>query len=56
MNAKKELDRISKEFVKLESLMQKTEEDGVYDGSIYDEIDKLEARRQELEQIVEAAE
>ena len=46
----KELDTICKEINRLEALQEKAEEDGVYDESIYSEIDRLEKRRLELEQ------
>lgn len=52
-DTQKELDRVSKELVRLESLLQRQEEDGVYDGSLYKEIDSLENRRQELEMELE---
>ena len=48
MHRSKELDDISKKLIKLEKLQEKAEEDGIYDDSIYKEIESLEARRQEL--------
>ena len=56
MELKKELDNISKELVKLEALLDKMEEDGNYDGSIYDKIDELEEKRYKLELELEESE
>lgn len=50
MDPIKELDTVCKEINRLEALQEKSEEDGVYDESIYSEIDRLENRRLELEQ------
>ena len=53
MNPKKELDHVSKELVKIEKLIEKSEDDGVYDDSLYNELNKLENRRQELKEIID---
>ena len=56
MDPRKELDQISKQLTKLEKLQEKAEDDGVYDDSIYKEIEKLETRRQELKELLEQSE
>lgn len=56
MELRKELDNISKELVRLEALLDKMEEDGNYDGTIYDKIDELEDRRYQLEIALEESE
>lgn len=49
---KTELDKINKEIVSLEKYLEKIEDEGNYDLEVYKNIDKLECRREELEQII----
>ena len=50
---KKELRELSEEIKRLENLQDKMEEDGVYDDSIYKQIDELQIKKEELEKRID---
>lgn len=48
---KEKLSSIIKKQHKIEKLIEKQEEDGVYDDALYRELDELEKQRLELEEL-----
>ena len=49
MDLKKALRELSEEMERLENLQDKMEDNGVYDDSIYKQIDELQIKKEELE-------
>lgn len=46
---KKELSNIEKELRRLDNVLEKQENEGVYEGDIYDKIDNLTEKRDSLQ-------
>ena len=46
---KKELSNIEKELRRLDNILEKQENEGVYEGDIYDKIDSLAEKRDSLQ-------
>lgn len=49
IDLKKEVSSIEKEMNRLDKVLEKQENEGVFSGDIYDQIDKLTERRDELQ-------
>lgn len=46
---KKELSNIEKELRRLDNVLEKQENEGIYEGDIYNEIDKLTEKRDSIQ-------
>ena len=53
MDLKKALRELSEEMERLENLQDKMEDNGVYDDSIYKQIDELQIKKEELEKQID---
>lgn len=49
INLKKELSNIEKELRRLDNVLEKQENEGIYEGDIYNEIDKLTEKRDSIQ-------
>lgn len=49
VDLKKELLNIEKELRRLDNILEKQENEGVYEGDIYNEIDKLTEKRDSIQ-------
>ena len=49
IDLKKELSNIEKELRRLDNVLEKQENEGIYEGDIYNEIDKLTEKRDSIQ-------
>ena len=49
VDLKKELSNIEKELRRLDNVLEKQENEGIYEGDIYNEIDKLTEKRDSIQ-------
>ena len=49
IDLKKELSNIEKELRRLDNVLEKQENEGIYEGDIYSEIDKLTEKRDSIQ-------
>lgn len=49
IDLKKELSNIEKELRRLDNVLEKQENEGIYEGDIYDQIDKLTEKRDSIQ-------
>ena len=51
---KKELSNIEKELRRLDNVLEKQENEGIYEGDIYNEIDKLTEKRDSIQNQIDS--
>lgn len=54
INLKKELSNIEKELRRLDNVLEKQENEGIYEGYIYNEIDKLTEKRDSIQNQIDS--
>ena len=54
INLKKELSNIEKELRRLDNVLEKQENEGIYEGDIYNEIDKLTEKRDSIQNQIDS--
>lgn len=54
IDLKKELSNIEKELRKLDNVLEKQENEGIYEGDIYNEIDKLTEKRDSIQNQIDS--
>ena len=54
INLKKELSNIEKELRRLDNVLEKQENEGIYEGDIYDQIDKLTEKRDSIQNQIDS--
>ena len=51
---KKELSNIEKELRRLDNVLEKQENEGIYEGDVYNEIDKLTEKRDSIQNQIDS--
>lgn len=54
IDLKKELSNIEKELRRLDNVLEKQENEGIYEGDIYNEIDKLTEKRDSMQNQIDS--
>ena len=54
VDLKKELSNIEKELRRLDNILEKQENEGIYEGDIYNEIDKLTEKRDSIQNQIDS--
>ena len=54
IDLKKELSNIEKELRRLDNVLEKQENEGIYEGDIYTEIDKLTEKRDSIQNQIDS--
>lgn len=54
VDLKKELSNIEKELRRLDNVLEKQENEGIYEGDIYDQIDKLTEKRDSIQNQIDS--
>lgn len=54
IDLKKELSNIEKELRRLDNVLEKQENEGIYEGDIYNEIDKLTEKRDSIQNQIDS--
>ena len=54
IDLKKELSNIEKELRRLDNVLEKQENEGIYEGDIYSEIDKLTEKRDSIQNQIDS--
>lgn len=54
IDLKKELSNIEKELRRLDNVLEKQENEGIYEGDIYDQIDKLTEKRDSIQNQIDS--
>ena len=54
IDLKKELSNIEKELRRLDNVLEKQENEGMYEGDIYNEIDKLTEKRDSIQNQIDS--
>lgn len=54
VDLKKELSNIEKELRRLDNVLEKQENEGIYEGDIYNEIDKLTEKRDSIQNQIDS--
>ena len=54
IDLKKELSNIEKELRRLDNVLEKQENEGIYEGDIYNEIDKLTEKRDTIQNQIDS--
>lgn len=54
IDLKKELSNIEKELRRLDNVLEKQENEGIYEGDIYNEIDKLIEKRDSIQNQIDS--
>ena len=54
IDLKKELSNIEKELRRLDNALEKQENEGIYEGDIYNEIDKLTEKRDSIQNQIDS--
>ena len=54
IDLKKELSNIEKELRRLDNVLEKQENEGIYEGDIYNEIDKLNEKRDSIQNQIDS--
>ena len=54
IDLKKELSNIEKELRRLDNVLEKQENEGIYEGDIYNEIDKLTGKRDSIQNQIDS--
>lgn len=54
VDLKKELLNIEKELRRLDNILEKQENEGIYEGDIYNEIDKLTEKRDSIQNQIDS--
>ena len=54
IDLKKELLNIEKELRRLDNILEKQENEGIYEGDIYNEIDKLTEKRDSIQNQIDS--
>lgn len=54
IDLKKELSNIEKELRRLDNVLEKQENEGIYEGDIYDQIDKLSEKRDSIQNQIDS--
>ena len=54
VDLKKELSNIEKELRRLDNILEKQENEGIYEGDIYTEIDKLTEKRDSIQNQIDS--
>ena len=54
VDLKKELSNIEKQLRRLDNVLEKQENEGIYEGDIYNEIDKLTEKRDSIQNQIDS--
>lgn len=54
IDLKKELSNIEKELRRLDNVLEKQDNEGIYEGDIYNEIDKLTEKRDSIQNQIDS--
>ena len=54
IDLKKELSNIEKELRRLDNVLEKQENEGIYEGDIYDQIDKFTEKRDSIQNQIDS--
>lgn len=54
VDLKKELSNIEKELRRLDNVLEKQENEGIYEGDIYNQIDKLTEKRDSIQNQIDS--